>query len=157
MRTPTSRTDRAPASAGFTLVELLAVLAILALAATAFSYGGRAPLESARFRALMVKTTAALIESHGDAIRRGEDNVFVIDVNRRSMGDPRQGATLQLPANVDVTATVAGSEKYSDGRAGIRFYPAGTSSGGTLNFKFRNQVYEIRVNWLTGNVTTHRS
>jgi general secretion pathway protein H len=72
------------------------------------------------------------------------------------MGYPEGGKTLELPEGVALTATVVEAERYNDGSVGIRFYPDGTSSGGTLAFSFRDRTYEIRVNWLTGNVSLHR-
>ena len=72
------------------------------------------------------------------------------------IGDFKSGQVLQLPEGVGLTATVAEAESYDGGVLGIRFYPAGHTSGGTLSFTFRNQTYEIRVNWLTGNVASHR-
>jgi general secretion pathway protein H len=158
MRMPTSGTEAArdARTAGFTLVELLAVLAILAIVVTAFSFSSGKSLDTAKFRALMVRTSAAIGNSRADAIRGMEEKVFYVDLKRRRMGYPQGGELLELPPGVDLTATVAESERYADGSLGIRFYPTGGSSGGTLAFSFRNQVYEIRVNWLTGNVSLHR-
>ena len=56
---PISRAER---QAGFTLVELLAVLVILVLSATAVLSVGRSSLESARVRAFMVQAEAMLRE-----------------------------------------------------------------------------------------------
>jgi len=158
MRTPISRVDdgRAAGPAGFTLIELLAVLAILAIVVLGFSFGSSRSLDTARFRALMVRTSAAISDSRADAMRRMEETVFYVDLKNRRMGYPDGGALLPIPEGVEVTATVAESEQYKDGSVGIRFYPQGTSSGGTLAFSFRKQVYEIRVNWLTGNVSLGR-
>ena len=158
MRTPISGISRwfRTAEAGFTLIELLAVLAILAIAITAFTYGGTASLETARFRAFMVKTSAALDEGRATAMRSMKEKVFHIDLKNRRLGYAGGGENLDLPRGVELTATVAERESYKDGTLGIRFYPAGNSSGGTLRFIFRNQAYEIRVNWLTGNVVTSR-
>jgi general secretion pathway protein H len=143
-------------TAGFTLFELLAVLTILAIASVAFSFGTSKSLETAKFRALMVKTSAAISEARVGAIRETRERVFLVDLKRRRMGYPESGYSLELPAGVDLTATVAESETYEDGTFGIRFYPAGSSSGGTLAFTHDNQTYELRVNWLTGNVSLHR-
>lgn len=154
MRIPTSGTEaRRSAAAGFTLVELLAVLAILAIAVVAISYGGSRSVDAAQFRALMVKTAASIREARAQAIRTAGENVFVIDLGRRRMGDPDGGEGLAIPADVDVTAEVAASEQYRDGSLGIRFYGNGGSTGGTLHFVWRGQNYQILVNWLTGNVS----
>lgn len=154
MRIPTSGTDgRRSAAAGFTLVELLAVLAILAIAVVAISYGGNRSVDAAQFRALMVKTAAAIREAHAGAIRTSGESVFVVDLGRRRMGEAGGGDGLAIPGDVDVTAEVAASEQYRDGSLGIRFYGNGSSTGGTLRFVWRGQNYQILVNWLTGNVS----
>lgn len=158
MRMPTSRIEagQAGSSAGFTLVELLAVLAILAIAVAAFSFSSGKSLDTARFRALMVRTSAAISQGRADAMRGMAEKVFYVDLKRRRMGYPGSGEIFEIPPDVDLTATVAESEKYGDGSLGIRFYPAGSSTGGKLAFTFHGQVYEIRVNWLTGNVSLQR-
>ena len=158
MRMPISGTSRPRGNreAGFTLIELLAVLAILAIALTAFTYGGTGSLETARFRAFLVKTTATIGEGRAESMRGMREKLFLIDLKNRRLGFAEGGEPIDLPAGVDLTATVAERESYKDGVLGIRFYPAGNTSGGTLRFSFRNQAYEIRVNWLTGNVESRR-
>ena len=146
-----------PGEAGFTLIELLAVMTILAIAVTAFTYAGTSSLETSKFRAFMVKASAVIRDGRADAIRSMQEQVVYVDVKGRRIGRPENGALLDLPNGVDLTAEVAAQESYVDGTVGIRFYPAGNSSGGTLSFTFHGQVYEIRVNWLTGNVTTIRA
>ncbi len=154
MRMATSGTERQRRSAaGFTLVELLAVLAILAIAVVAISYGGNRSVDSARFRALMVKTASSIREARSQAIRTAGESVFIVDLGRRRMGDPAGGDGLAIPRDVDVSAEVAASEQYRDGSLGIRFYGNGSSTGGTLRFVWRGQQYRILVNWLTGNVS----
>lgn len=152
MRMPTFQTDPAH-EAGFTLVELLAVLAILAIAIAAFTARSGSNIGTANLRALMVRTTAAISDVRAGAIRGAEEKVFIVDTGQRRMGTAHAG--ISIPDGVTLTATVAESERYGDGKAGIRFYPSGSSSGGTLAFEFRGKTYEIRVNWLTGNASLH--
>ncbi len=142
--------------AGFTLIELLAVMTILAIAITAFTYAGSSSLETSKFRAFMVKAQAVIRDGRADAMRSMEEQIVYIDVRGRRLGRAEKGELLDLPNGVDLKAIVAEQETYADGTVGIRFYPAGNSSGGALTFTFHGQAYEIRVNWLTGNVATAR-
>ena len=150
VRMPTSRTD-----AGFTLVELLAVLAILAMAAAAFSWRSQSSFGMAKFRALLSGTTSALREARAHAISGASDQVFIIDIRARTLSYKDGGIVLQLPRDVDLVADVAQSETYGNGAVGIRFFRDGTSTGGKLRFDWNRRDYAIDVNWLTGNVSMH--
>ena len=143
-------------NAGFTLIELLAVMAVMALAVTAFSYTSSGSLESTRFRALVVKASAALQATRVSSIRKRQEQVFRIDIERRAIGVGDSGLVLELPAGVELAATVASSERYNDGSVGIRFFPSGGSTGGKLTFTHAGTKIEIRVNWLTGSVLMNR-
>jgi general secretion pathway protein H len=140
MRTQTRQTD-----GGFTLVEMLAVLAILAVTASAFSFAGGRSLETAKMRAFLIKTAAVLREARSSAIRTQDEALVEVDAARHELRFG--GDTLAFPPGTALDATLAASGD------GIRFFPAGGSTGGALAFSFRDSVYEIRVNWLTGNVT----
>jgi general secretion pathway protein H len=155
MRTPTFRAERQPAGeAGFTLIELLAVIAVLALAAGAFIYAGSRSMETSRFRAFMVNAAALLREARTDAIAGHTETVVLIDPGKRRITRADTGETASLPAGAELAAEVAEEEAKADGSAGVRFYPGGNSSGAALTLSYRGRSYEIRVNWLTGNVAT---
>ena len=135
---------------GFTLVELLAVLAIISLAIAAFAPAGGRSLETTKFRAFLMKTTAMLKEGRSLAISQQKDQFFRINAARREFGLDGGAVPASLPSGVDLKATLA------ERTGGILFHPQGTSSGGVLAFTFRGQVFELRVNWLTGHVSQHR-
>lgn len=157
MRMPTSITERhSPRDEdGFTLFELLAVMVILAMAAAAFSWGGQRTSETAKFRAFITQTSAMLRDGRARAMRNRAETVVRFDAGHRQVEGP-DGKNLGMPPGVELSALVAGDEAAKS-TADIRFYPAGNSSGGALTFSFRNQAYVIRVNWLTGNVSSQRS
>lgn len=155
---PTFRAERktARAQAGFTLLELIAVLAILSLAAAAVMQSSGRGFGTTQYRAFLVRTTALLAEGRADAMSGMTESVFMVDVRNRRMGYSGRGPAIELPKEVELRAILAKGETRAGGAGGIRFYPTGGSSGGTLRFGYRGMNYEIRVNWLTGHASTHR-
>ena len=142
---PTSRTE---AQAGFTLLELLVVLVIMALAATAVMSVGRSSLESARVRSFMVETEAMFRDARTAAIESRVQTAVMIDTKGRRLSVAGGGRVLEIPRGVSLDAKVAVPK--DGGLPSIRFFPSGGSSGGQLTFNFRGRSYALRVNWLTG-------
>jgi len=140
-------------SAGFTLLELLAVLTVIALAAVALSFRSGASSGTAQFRAALANTTAIMRLARSRAIADASNHVVIIDLDGRRISEAASGQGFGISKEVELMATVAESEHYSDGTVGIRFYGNGTSTGGRLAYAWRGQTYEIEVNWLTGHVS----
>lgn len=147
----TSPTDR---QAGFTLVEMLAVLVILALAATAVVQGGRSSIESANVRAFLIEAEAMMRAARTTAIETMSQQDVILDPEGRQLAYPSTGKVLKVPPGVSLDGKLASVPGSGAGAGGyvIRFYPAGNSSGATLPFRYRGQTYELRVIWLTGQV-----
>jgi len=142
---PTSRTD---AQAGFTLLELLVVLVILALSATAVMSVGRASLESARVRSFMVEAEAMFRDARTAAIETHAQTAVMIDAEGRRLSMSGGGRVLDMPKGVSLDAKVAVPK--DGGIPSIRFFPSGSSTGGQLTFNYRGRSYDLRINWLTG-------
>lgn len=137
-------------SAGFTLIEVVAVLLIVALVAslavTRMSGTGRGKL-----KAVALETAALLRRERLGAVLTGKERQVSLDGERRVLvGDG--GDTLAIPR--DVTFDVFGIDAVWSGRqAVIRFTPDGASTGAVLKLSRENAEYEIRVNWYTGGVS----
>lgn len=137
-------------TAGFTLVEVTAVMLIVALAAsfvvTMTPGTGRAGL-----KAVTLEAAALLRRERLGAMLTGRDRGVSLDWQRRLFVGAG-GDAVAIPR--DVAVDLLGANERWHGRAAVaRFYPDGTSSGTVLKLsRERAEFYEIRVNWYTGSV-----
>lgn len=150
---PTSQID---GESGFTLVELLAVMAILAIAAGAVLQLGHSSSETAKVRAFLIHAEAMMREARTIAIASVEEQDVVIDTGARQLVHAARGATLDVPPGVSLDGKLARVPEAGKGKYVIRFFPHGGSTGASLPFRFRGAVYELRVNWLTGHADVRR-
>jgi len=142
-----SSTDK---NSGFTLIEVMAVMLIIALIAslvvTITPGSGRAKL-----KALTLQTAAMLRRERLGAIMTGRTRQVSLDEERRAVvGD---GGDL-IPVPPDIAVDVLGADEFWSGRRLLaRFHPDGASSGAVLKFSREGAAYEVRINWYTGGVT----
>ncbi len=140
-----------PAAGGFTLLELLVVLAIVAAVAgfalPSFSPGAGVQLKAAT-RAVMV----GLRQARSQAMTANDSRSLVFNLEQRHF-KVGEGSRLQhLPKDVGVSVFTAQEERVSKRVAGIRFFPDGSSTGGRVTLESGNQEIFIDVDWLTGRV-----
>jgi len=134
---------------GFTLIEVLAVMLIIALVASlviAMPPGtGRGKL-----KALTLEVAALIRRERLGAILTGHDRRVSLDGERRAfVGDG--GDVILVPH--DVMVDVLGANELWSGRlAVVSFHPDGASSGAVLKLSRQEAQYEVRVNWYTGGV-----
>jgi general secretion pathway protein H len=139
---------------GFTLVEMLAILAVLALVAAVSTPLLRPPPDGLVLQRAAREMTAALRGTRARAILRNEETDFVIDLARNVYFASGLSET-RLPADATLTLVVAKLERSAaeaarDARQAVRFYPDGTSSGAEIELKLRRAGAAVKVNWLTG-------
>ncbi|WP_414463657.1 prepilin-type N-terminal cleavage/methylation domain-containing protein [Hyphomicrobium sp. B1] len=139
--------------AGFTLFEVLVVLVVIALTAGAISTLYRSPSSSAQLKTASLLMASRLRDIRSGAMISGTDRVAVIDVDRHAIEFGNGIPPLALSRSIHLDVTAADSERLSPTSAGIRFFPNGSSTGGTIDLKSEGKVYEIRINWLTGRVS----
>jgi len=140
---------------GFTLLELLVVLAVVALIAAVVvpALGTGSASQSARRAAWDI--AAALRTARADAIRRNGESVLTLDVDGRSYSVGDDDADRPLPEDVTYTILTAEGERQDQSRASIRFFADGSSTGGRVTMKDGVSEYVVGVEWLTGRVRVH--
>jgi general secretion pathway protein H len=150
---PTSRVGRANHGIeGFTLLEIVCVLAIVSLLAAivvpALPRGtSRAGLESYAVAA------AALIKADRDAAIRNRRAVATeVDAPQRLLRSGATGRVIRLPADVRFEAMLAARCNQRPAGASIDFFASGMSCGGALALTRLGVGYQVRVNWLTGGI-----
>ena len=148
-RRPAPRASISDRCCGFTLIEVVAVMLIIAivasLAVTMTNGTGRG-----RLKALTLETAALLRRERLGAVMTGRERQVSIDGEQRLLvGD--SGDVVAVPR--DVVLDVLGIDAMWSGRqAVVRFHPDGASTGAVLKLSREKAEYEIRVNWYTGGV-----
>ena len=142
-------------SRGFTLVELMFVMVIIALMMGLVATSMSSSISSAEARAASRKLVASLRYTRTRAILDKSEQVLLVDIENRSYQAPGR-KQIKLPEGVDLTITTARSELTSESVAGIRFFPDGGSTGGHIELIVNGREYRINVAWLTGETSLQR-
>lgn len=146
-----SRRGAAARARGFTLMEILAVVALIALAATVVSVSVGSGLSGARVKAASRDMVAALRYTRGQAIVKRETQALSVDVEQRRYRAPGR-PWKELPKDMTMKLFTARSELEEEGVGRIRFFPDGSSTGGHVDLVRGDAVWRVEVTWLTGDV-----
>ena len=138
--------------AGFTLIEVIVVLAVLAFA-LALIVGYKPPWSSG----LGLRGTAAELASNlrlarSEAILQHRPVLFELDLpgHRFRVGN---GNVRQLPRPLLIELLTVTGERRGLATGDIRFNPDGSSTGGRISLADGRQKIAVGVDWLSGRVS----
>ena len=140
---------------GFTLVELLVVLIIASLVLTLVGTSISRSISGAEMRTAARKMAASIRYTRTKAIIAKSEQVFLVDSEQRSYTAPGRNP-VALPEEMNILLTTARSELTSETVGGIRFYPDGGSTGGSVELESNGRIYTVNVLWLTGEASLQR-
>jgi general secretion pathway protein H len=138
--------------AGFTLVEMVCALAIVAMVAAIVLPAIPIGTTRTRLEAYAVETAALLRADRNAAIRRRTPVVTELSAVSRSIRSGASGRVVRLPDDVHFDALLAARCAGRAAGTTISFFPSGMSCGGTIALTRPGAGFQIRVNWLTGGV-----
>lgn len=150
---PTSATEVTEGAApegGFTLVELLVVLALLGLLLGIFVGPLARPVgPEIRLAKAAGDIRDGLARTRTEAIVAARETLFVLDLAARRY-TAGAGAAGSLDPTLDLTVEAAAVETYGKDLAVIRFFPDGRSTGGRIALAAEGRQRRITIDWLTG-------
>jgi len=143
---------RARAAAGFTLVELLVVLAIMGFALAAVAAYRPHWSRGLDITAAASELAAQLRLGRSEAIRMNRPVELQLDLAGHRY---RVGAALpkMLPQHLSIDLLTVTGERRGAATGGIRFNPDGSSSGGRIVLADGTRRVAVGVEWLTGKIS----
>ena len=148
--------SRSSPQRGFSLIEVLVVAALIAIAgvlAVGILGGG---LERVQLRSAVNDIAANLRFTRAHALATGTPQRFSIDPVARTWQAPRERSGT-VPERLEVEFTGAREMQERAGEGVIMFFDDGASSGGRVRLEAGDARWDVDVAWLTGEVQVHRN
>lgn len=137
---------------GFSLIELMVVMLLVTLLFAVVGISVSRSVEGAEIRNAAREITAGMRHTRGQAIIKRRQQVFQVDADNRTWQAAGR-ESVELPAGLQIILDTARSEMTGEDAGGIRFYPDGASTGGSVTLLAQEREWVINVSWLTGEIS----
>jgi general secretion pathway protein H len=137
---------------GFTLLEIVCVMAIISILAALILPAIPRATSRTRLEAFALQTAALLKTDRLAAMQRRTRVATELDPVSRSIRSGATGSSVVFPGDVGFDAILASRCNQRAAGRSIDFFPSGMSCGGTIALSRPGGGFQVRVNWLTGGV-----
>jgi general secretion pathway protein H len=144
------------ADEGFTLLELLLVLGILALVGVFSMPLVNRPVGDATLTATAQKLANDMRVARAAAIRDNAERTMTIDLARRRFWVDGVTGASAIPNGITVDFVTLQAEQLSGRQGRLRFFVDGSATGGNVILKAGQRVMTVELDWMTGHASLTR-
>lgn len=142
---------RAARDGGFTLVETLVVLGLVALLLVVSLPYSTSSGEARKLDAAAQIIAAKLRETQTASLSSNRERSLTLDIGKGMLVQTGPDKIFKLPKGIALSIITSDNEILDDTGA-FRFFPDGGSSGGKIILSKGGNRREIAISWLTGGI-----
>lgn len=141
---------------GFTLLEIIVVMVIAAIAMATVAPNLQPAIAAMQLQAATRDVASALRHTRTQALGRGQEAEFLLNVRRHFYKVSGRAKPYALPDSVKLSLFTA-DFLMDEGQGAIVFFPDGSATGGRVTLEASGKKRTVDVNWLTGAVTVREA
>ena len=142
--------------AGFTLLELMIVLGILAMAVTMAMPLLNRPAGDAALMATARQIASNMRIARASAIRDNADRLLTVDLAARRFWVGGVTAASPIAGGIAVDVVAPEKELVTARQARMRFHADGSASGGSIVLRAAGRSVTVELDWMTGHANVRR-